>query len=311
MRLLHRWPHEAVCRRCGAHMQNVGIDCCVEQADDGAWELWIIPEDQRKRAERELAAFLAAPDDPRFDAPGRLARHLDREEKIRPEEPLQRSIVRPVQYAPGPVTLGLIGIAIAVTAFCSIGGDQLGVQLCDNARRTGMLTFTQLIPHANWQAATGLEAILHGQVWRLLTPIFLHFSILHILFNLWWLHTLGASVEARGGRARLIAMVVILGVASNTGQYLWMRYVEHQVGLFGGFSGVVYGLLAYVWLRGRREPHCGIAVPPGTMAFMMVWFALGWFGLIGPIANMAHTVGLVGGCLWGLADATLALRRRS
>jgi GlpG protein len=132
-----------------------------------------------------------------------------------------------------------------------------------------------------------------GQVWRLLTPIFIHFSFLHLLFNMLWLKDLGTIIEVRQGAGRLVLLVAILAVASNVGQYL----VSGPN--FGGMSGVVYGLLAYIWMRGKCDPFSGYFIHPQIFIMMMIWFFLCLTGLLGNIANTAHAVGLVVGIIMG------------
>jgi membrane associated rhomboid family serine protease len=72
--------------------------------------------------------------------------------------------------------------------------------------------------------------------------------------------------------------------------------------LFGGMSGVVYGLLAYVWMQGRYNQRFGYALHKSTAVMMLVWFVLCWTGLLGPIANWAHTTGLLIGLAWGYLE---------
>ena len=134
-----------------------------------------------------------------------------------------------------------------------------------------------------------------GQVWRLITPIFIHFGPLHLLFNMLWLRDLGAMIEIRQGMLKLALLVVVLGVASNLGQY--------AIGgpYFGGMSGVLYGLFGYIWLRGHCDPASGLALSSTIVWMMMIWFFLCLFGIIENVANGTHVVGLVLGVLWGAA----------
>ncbi|MDD9893331.1 MAG: rhomboid family intramembrane serine protease [Gammaproteobacteria bacterium] len=184
------------------------------------------------------------------------------------------------------LTLVLIAISAAVSAYSGLG-DSLGklVPLLMSEYRGN-----------SWET---LVEIRNGELWRLITPIFVHFGLLHLLFNMMWLWDLGGVIETRWSALQLSALVLVIGVSSNLAQYLM------EGALFGGMSGVVYGLLAYLYILGRLRPDLGLHVPQAIMSFMLIWFALCWTGLLGGIANWAHTFGLVSGGLLALGRSQL------
>lgn len=143
----------------------------------------------------------------------------------------------------------------------------------------------------------GWDEILAGQVWRLLTPIFVHSSLLHLTFNMLNFWVLGRLLEQVRSRLHLALMVLTIGIGSNVTQYLATGYP-----VFGGMSGVLYGWAGYIWLESRLNPRFGFALTGPSVAVLAGWFLLCWTGLLGPIANWAHTGGLALGLLWGWLD---------
>jgi membrane associated rhomboid family serine protease len=185
----------------------------------------------------------------------------------------------PVARIPRPVlTITLIVLSVAATLASSLDRDGALAPLL--IASPGSAFFSD---------------IAHGQAWRLVTPIFLHFGILHIVFNMMWLWDLGRAIEVLRGAAFLALFVAVSGVASNVAQY-----VVTQSPYFGGMSGVVYALLGYVWMQGRFNPAFGVALHKSTVIMMIGWFVLCWTGLLGPIAHWAHAAGLALGVAWGL-----------
>ncbi len=140
------------------------------------------------------------------------------------------------------------------------------------------------------------SSLASGELWRLVTPIFLHFGVLHILFNMMWMWDLGRGLESIKGSAFLAAFVAASGIASTL-----LQYAITASPFFGGMSGVVYALLGYVWMQGRYNPAFGLALHQSTVIMMLAWYVLCWTGLLGPIANWAHTGGLALGVAWGYA----------
>ncbi len=148
--------------------------------------------------------------------------------------------------------------------------------------------------------ANGLAEITNGQIWRLVTPIFIHFGVLHLLFNMLWLWDLGKVIETVKGIGFYALFVLVTGIGSNLTQFMMTGSPY-----FGGMSGVLYGLFGYLWMLGRTNPKVGFTLNQNVVVMMLVWFVLCWTGLLGPIANWAHTAGLVIGVFWGYSGKLL------
>ena len=144
---------------------------------------------------------------------------------------------------------------------------------------------------------TGKEMFTHvgrGEIWRLISPVFLHFGMLHIFFNCLWMKDLGSLVELGMGHARFLVFALIAGITSNILQY----YVGGPN--FGGLSGIVYGLLGLVVCMKSFDQNFPFGLPKMDMILMCVWYVLCLVGTFGPIANMAHGGGLLIGVVYGV-----------
>jgi len=64
-------------------------------------------------------------------------------------------------------------------------------------------------------------------------------------------------------------------------------------------SGVVYGLLGYIWMRGKFDPGSGLYLHPTTLTMMIIWFFACFTPIVPHVANAAHAGGLVMGIAWG------------
>ena len=190
-----------------------------------------------------------------------------------------------------PATLLFMLACLVVAAMTSLGDDKAVVSL---------FTITDFKISGQYiEYATLASMVDSGQYWRVLTPIFLHFGIFHFLFNMLWVLDFGYRIEARHKTSFLIALVLFTGIASNIVQYM----TGDGYPLFGGMSGVIYGLLGFCWIREKQEPGC-YQVPSGIYLFMLLWLVIGATGMLsafgfGKIANAAHTGGLLSGVLAG------------
>lgn len=142
-----------------------------------------------------------------------------------------------------------------------------------------------------------------GEYWRVLTPIFLHFGAVHIIFNALWLWFLGTRIESVFGSLALVSLIVVTGVVSNTAQAMVSFPIP-----FGGMSGVVYALFGYLWLVGVVTKIPAFQLPPALFPIMVIFMLISWLGVFdwlagGEVADTAHTVGFFS----GLACAAITL----
>ncbi len=264
-------------QRFASYLLTLGISAKVEPSG-GQWALWIRDENEIDRSKQELAEFRTDPQASRYLAAERAALQTQREE-IAKRRRAQKNYVdmRDVWNNPvrrRPVTIALIaGSIIATTSLFGVPRESLEFSLPE---------------------------ILQGEIWRLITPIFMHASLqrspLHLIFNMWWLYDLGTLIELRLGSWRFATLVLIIGVLSNAGQYIASGPA------FGGMSGVVFGLFGYAWVRGRLDPTCGLYLQPGIAFWMMAWLVLCMAGAVENVANTAHLVGLATGAACGYAS---------
>ena len=142
-----------------------------------------------------------------------------------------------------------------------------------------------------------------SQAWRFVTPAFLHFSVLHITFNLLWWWQLAGIIEKQQGKQRLILIFLFSAIASNLAQYFLVGPY------FGGLSGVVYALVGYTWLYGRINRSSLVKLSDSMFIFLLVWLVLGFVDILPVnVANYAHLAGLVAGLIIALISSMLKLK---
>jgi GlpG protein len=144
------------------------------------------------------------------------------------------------------------------------------------------------------------------EYWRLITPAFLHFGWLHIVFNSLWLWELGNKVERALGSVHMLGLFFTIALISNACQYLF-----GGPSIFGGMSGVVYGLLGFSFVGARLQPRWLFEPSRPIMLLMVGWLVLCLVGFVevlgfGAIANAAHVGGLLSGAALGAGMALLS-----
>jgi GlpG protein len=279
------------------YLLTLGMKTRVDEAADG-WIVWIYHEDHFPRAREELQAYVNGPDDPRYQNAVDAAEEIRRKQRELDQQ-FRKNYreVATMWASPGlrrrPLTTALVSVCVVVFV---LQESSKGLSLKQR------LWFAPIYVSATGGLKDGgFNEILHGELWRLVTPIFMHGSILHIFFNMWWLSSLGTMIEGRRGALRLAGLVLIAAILSNVGQYIWMERMDPgEPHTFEGMSGVVYALLGYIWMKGLYEPEQGMIIHPNTVNFMLLWLVLCMTGVVGPIANAAHFVGLMVGVALGV-----------
>lgn len=219
---------------------------------------------------------------------------LEAVDPLGPKRPGEGVLTYVLRY---PLTLALVLINVACYP-ASYGVDQGELSEWFHA-----MTFVEFEIRDNGVYFASLAWTLEtGQYWRLLTPMFIHFSILHIVFNLLWVWEVGRRIEQVNGASVLLLVVLVSSLSSNM-----LQYVMSGPSLFGGMSGVVFGLLGYSFVWSRLVPRRSVGLPPGIYIFMFVFLVIGFTGAIdllglGALANGAH----LGGLLAGLAIGGIA-----
>lgn len=283
------------------------------------YAVWIQEEDQFLIAEQWLEKYRKAPEnDPLFQ---------EAEQQIlKPKTPL------PIRKKRGhPVTIAILAICI----FLFLWNDMQEAALIREKNNPPPITPLQEAFYfdaplqqtsQSWKGmglfftkarAEGLSSafeqtkwarsIAQGECWRLFTPCLLHADFLHILFNMAWVWLLVQQVEARLPKWKLLVLVLVLGICSNSAQYI------ASGPYFLGFSGVIVGLAGFIWMRQKCAPWEGYPLSGSTSVFLLVFVlamvvleVVGWVlhqlllaDFPFSVGNTAHVIGGLCGLILG------------
>jgi GlpG protein len=297
MRQIGHLETESAARTFSDYLFVQGIKNQIEVEKEHGWAVWVHAEEEMERARQLLADYRAKPIDPKFQHAKKVATKLkEQEEKAlaacQKKIQTRRHLFRPLtSYGFGPLTFALIFISVVVFILSKMGEDKGSIM------SLFITSFDITGDYIRWEP--GLQEIRRGEIWRLFTPMFIHFGPIHILFNMLWLRDLGSMIEARQSTWHLAILALAIGTCSDVAQF----FVSGPD--FGGMSGVVYGLLGYIWMRGKFDPASGLFMHKSTVTMMIVWFFLCFTPLLGHIANTAHAVGLGMGMAWGYLSSLI------
>lgn len=192
------------------------------------------------------------------------------------------------------LTYLLVAVSVIITGASMLGGSRPG-------------SFLYALGSFGFAPA---EQIWGGRVWGLVTPVFIHGGVVHLLFDMLWLVQIGRILERTLPPAVYLLWIVLSAAVGSASELL----ISGQTGI--GMSGVVYALFGLMWAGRGAYPAWRTVATPENLRLLVYWGLfcvattylpfLHFLGL--NIANGAHG----GGFLFGLCIGSLfyAPRRR-
>ena len=177
--------HDA--QRFADYLLSLGITSKVEPAGE-QWAIWVHDENQIAQPAGAGTVFEADPNDARYKAAEQTARQARREmaEKKRQAErnfiDMRNEWANPWRRRPVTMALIIFSVLVFLSSILRARPEYLSISTTRNP----------------------LPEVESGEVWRLVTPIFLHCGILHIAFNMYWLYDLGTLIERKLGSWRYV-----------------------------------------------------------------------------------------------------------
>ena len=262
--------------------------------DPSDFDLWVLNDNEQQRAKSLILKFNSNPNS--ADCLLQVERGKKqyfkdvRQEKIDEKKTqfidVRKDLFRGNKFVDSPYTMVLILVC------CSL----FFLQFFDNNYTLKRIFWISQDFVGNQLGVKSFYEIWNGEIWRLITPALLHHDLLHLGFNMWWLYQLGGKVEKVESRFFYIVLLLVIAAFSNVAYYLVAGPN------FEGMSGVIYGLVGYLWAKESMGLRASYGLDPSLVRFFIIWYIfcliLTFFGF--HIANTVHGVGAVMGIFLGL-----------
>ena len=299
MRQLTHFDKEAPALRFRDFILSEGIEATVNPSREGGFNFWVHDEERVDDAQRLLELFERDSDSPEIQSKLREAQNKRKREmaeaaqiqrRVESIERAQKDAQRRTNSA-GPVTLFLILGIVGFAAMALLSQGDAGVQQV----------------YAVLQASR--EQIESGELWRLITPVFVKhglprpMAVLSILFTAFWLRTLVTPIEWMKGSLHVLAMFIVSAAVQTIAEL-------YAIGIsVGGVLGLITTFYIYIYTRGQLDPTMPVRLRPETHFWFILWVV---FTLASPSATLfiprLIAGGLVG-AIWGAAAARRGTRR--
>ncbi|SCL15384.1 Membrane associated serine protease, rhomboid family [Micromonospora rhizosphaerae] len=224
-----------------------------------------------------------------------------------------RRSVRPARTAFGGGAVGRRGLVtrtlIALNVLMmllSVLSDRGGDSMVGGSGLGGLLGGGTPLTHwgavlAQWPPQFPVEGVATGEWYRLVTAMFLHYGVVHLLLNMWALWVLGRDLEALLGPLRFLALYLVAGLGGNVAAYLF----SDPNAASAGASTAIFGLFAAVFVLMRRLGRDTSAIVPILVINLIFTFT------VPSISIPGHLGGLITGAAMGWVLAYAPRMRRS
>lgn len=326
MRLIGKLADPQQAENFVAYLMTQGIQAHVESENDQI-EIWIKDEDAISQATNELESFQASPADERYaDSQSKASKIQD--EQIKKQRRIAKNVVTmsdKMGRRNHPLTVLLIVICAVVAFAIDFGGEGSADTFAFRA-----LAFNAVPPpdsekvlrsnNYNLDAVpVRLASIARGEFWRMITPIFLHHDLFHLIFNMYWLFFFGSQIENRYGTFWFGVLVILSAAIPNLiecvvpanigGASPGMSGAYLMTGL-GGMSGVNYGLFGFTWMKMVYDRSSGLYVSQLVIFLLLAWLLFCMTPVasqsVGNVANWAHAIGLLVGVIAGYLPTAMS-----
>lgn len=153
---------------------------------------------------------------------------------------------------------------------------------------------------SDWGGSSGVRTILQGEWWRLLTSMFVHIGIIHLLMNMYVLFKIGSLLEPIIGKLRFITVYLATGVFGGLLSQIWHSRADHVI-VEAGASGAIFGItgvfLAFTTTNlFSQELKKELLKKLGIFIFANILYGI---QSTNNVSMTAHIGGLVSGCVLG------------
>ena len=305
------------------------IESSSEAGPGNKWDIWIREEKDVESARNEFLAFQQDPASEKYEVGGkaeklRHERVAAEQKRLEEQKKLRRSMPASSTRMPGaglgasvpgrqqriPVVIGIIAISVVASFSSNFGKLKPTVDLNNLSTEARVYFGMSFVDQRDYlENRDPLASVRKGEVWRFITPMFLHGDPMHLAFNMIWVFMLGSAIERQQGSLFLallilgthfVGMLLQITLPDAASLPPILRELAGSPFVIGA-SGGVYGLVGYLWIRPKVDPDYPLQLSQNNIYLMLGWLVLCMTPIIADVANGAHVGGLIGGIAIAMA----------